>query len=59
MTGLNGSPVRESHASRACEAAIKVFQGQLRMFKHTLGHNFGLRTDEVRRFDGGPMLQWT
>ena len=42
-TGIIKFPVRGSQANGACEAAIKVFQGQLRTFKHQMEHNFGLQ----------------
>ena len=58
VTPLIDSPVRESKANGAVEAAIKVFSGQLRTFKHQYEHLVGLHKQGRRLLIDHAMMGW-
>ena len=56
--GLNESPVRESQANGAAEAAINVFQCQMRTPKNRFGFNMDLQKDWQLLPVDGVLMQW-
>ena len=55
---IEESPLGDSNANGAAEAAVKVFQGQLRTFKHQFEHNMGMATRGERLSTESPIMQW-
>ena len=57
-TPLIEAPVRESKGNGAVEAAVKVFAGQLRTFKHQYEYMIGLHAKDQRLSTEHAMMEW-